>query len=158
MRGYFGIGILGCKDGVNVGTLWRSAHNFGAAFLVVIQARYKRQPSDTTNAQLHVPLYVYDTFETFRRNRPSNCSLIGVEQTGESYALETFQHPERALYLLGAEDAGLPSAVLAYCRTTIAIATPMCLNVATAGSIVMYDRMQKQHQHHRCPHKPKERV
>lgn len=144
MRGYFGIGIVGCKTAVNVGTLWRSAHNFGAAFLVVIHARYQRHASDTTHAQLHVPLYVYDTFEAFLQARPYNCPLIAVEQTPESCALEAFQHPHRAVYLLGAEDTGLPSTVLAHCQATVAITTPMCLNVAVAGSIVMYDRAQKQ--------------
>lgn len=31
-RGYYGIGIYHPKTTENVGTLWRSAHNFGADF------------------------------------------------------------------------------------------------------------------------------
>jgi tRNA (guanosine-2'-O-)-methyltransferase len=147
MRGYFGIGIVGCKTAVNVGTLWRSAHNFGAAFVVIIGARYcpRRQASDTTNARLHLPFYRYATFDEFRQFRPCDCPLVGVEQTPESWSLETFCHPRRAVYLLGAEDTGVPPTILAQCQMTIAIPTPMCLNVAVAGSIVMYDRLAKQH-------------
>ncbi len=146
-RGYFGIGIVGCKTKVNIGTLWRSAHNFGAAFLVMIAPRYgcphERQASDTTNARLHIPYYSYETFELFMENRPWSCALIGVEQAPGSRNLQGFLHPHRAIYLLGAEDSGLPERVMGACQSIIHIETPMCLNVSVAGSIVMYDRQVK---------------
>ena len=156
-RGYYGIGIVGCKTGVNVGTLWRSAYNFGAAFLVMIAPRYdrgamRRQASDTVNARLHMPFFHYETFEAFLAGRPYDCPLIAVEQTPDSKPLETFTHPERALYLLGAEDTGVPAYVLAKCQHVVSIQTPMCLNVAVAGSIVMYDRQMKQMKASRSVH------
>jgi tRNA G18 (ribose-2'-O)-methylase SpoU len=150
--GYFGIGIVGCKIGVNVGTLWRSAYNFGAAFLVMIAPRYhkahrlslRRQASDTVNARLYIPFFTYETIEQFLEVRPYDCPLIVVEQTPESRPLETFTHPGRALYLLGAEDTGVPQGVMERCTYVVSIQTPMCLNVSVAGSIVMYDRQMKQ--------------
>ncbi len=54
-----------------------------------------------------------------------------------------FTHPERAIYLLGAEDTGLPESVQSLCQSIIHIKSPMCLNVAVAGSIIMYDRISK---------------
>lgn len=147
-RGYFGIGILGCKTPANLGTLWRSAHNFGAAFLFVIGARYQRMACDTTNAAKHVPFYEYLTFDDFRHARPRDCPLIAVEQSTEGRMLETFTHPDKAIYLLGAEDGGIPETVLARCQSIIEIGTPMCLNVAVAGSIVMYDRHAKRMRNH----------
>ena len=54
-----------------------------------------------------------------------------------------FVHPERCIYLLGAEDYGLPDKVLSMCQAVVHISTPMCLNVAVDGSIVMYDRKAK---------------
>ena len=63
VRGYFGIGIENCKTGVNIGTLWRSAHNLGASFIFVIGMRYRFHPGDTTKAWLSIPLFQYSTFE-----------------------------------------------------------------------------------------------
>ena len=139
-RGYFGIGIYHTKNSINVGTLWRSAQNFGAAFLFTIGRRYQRQASDTLHTWKHIPLIHYETFSDFLSCRPFDCLLIGIEQTEESMSISKFSHPERAIYLLGAEDNGLPSEVLDECQKVVHIDTPMCLNVAVAGSIVMFDR------------------
>lgn len=143
-RGYFGIGVYGPKTVENIGTLWRSAHNFGAAFLFTIGRRYHRQASDTTHAGLSVPLYNYLTFEEFLTHRPNDCSLVAIEQSELSRDVKTFIHPQRCIYLLGAEDTGLPLAIQERCKNVIHISTPMCLNVAVAGSIIMYDRFIKQ--------------
>lgn len=147
-RGYCGIGIYGNKYQVNLGTLWRSAHAFGAVCLFAIGPRCpqgeQRQASDTTNARRHIPYSIYPDMETFLATRPYSAQIVAIEQTPGSYALETYLHPQCALYLLGAEDTGLPLAVLARCDTIVSITTPVCLNVATAGSIVLYDRVLKQ--------------
>jgi tRNA C32,U32 (ribose-2'-O)-methylase TrmJ len=51
----------------------------------------------------------------------------------------------RALYLLGAEDRGLPPAVLRQCHQVVRIPCPVDrpLNVAVAGSVVIHDRYAK---------------
>ena len=41
-RGYFGVGIYQPKHWENVGTLWRSAYQLGASFLVVVGSRPRR--------------------------------------------------------------------------------------------------------------------
>ena len=149
-RGYCAIGIYGCKTEANIGGLWRSAHAFGAAYIFCIGPRYhralRRQASDVSHATENVPFIVYDSFTAFLAARPKGAMLIGVEQTPESAQLETFCHPRCAIYLLGAEDGGLPPSIMEHCNKIIAINTPVCLNVATAGSIVLYDREQKQTQ------------
>jgi tRNA G18 (ribose-2'-O)-methylase SpoU len=65
-------------------------------------------------------------------------------ENGELATLDNFQHPQRVIYLLGAEDEGIPSEILKNHRS-IEIKSPkkFCLNVAVAGSIVMYDRFIK---------------
>jgi tRNA(Leu) C34 or U34 (ribose-2'-O)-methylase TrmL len=143
-RGYFGIGIYHPKTPINLGTLWRSAHNFNASFMFVIGQRYKKQASDTTKAFKHIPLYNYKTFADFMKSRPYDCPLIAIEQSKNSIPLSGFIHPERATYLLGAEDYGIPPRVLSKTQQVIHINTPMCLNVAVAGSIVMFDRQTKE--------------
>ncbi len=143
-RGYFGIGIYHPKRAENMGTLWRSAHNFGASFIFTIGQRYKKQSSDTTKAYKHIPLYNYKTFAEFNRNRPYDTPLIAIEQSKKSSSLKTFEHPEKAIYLLGAEDYGIPPAILNKAQNVVHINSPMCLNVSVAGSIIMFDRLTKE--------------
>jgi len=143
MRGYFGIGIYNGKNEMNLGTLWRSAHSFNAAFMFTIGRRYKPQASDTHKSWRSVPLFEFVNFEHFRSELPRECLLIGVEIDSEASALKDFTHPERAIYLLGAEDHGLSKQVRERCHKLICLPGKHCLNVATAGSIVMYDRVTK---------------
>ena len=59
--------------------------------------------------------------------------------------LASFEHPERAIYLLGAEDHGLPPAIVRQCSHVVSLeaARTPSYNVAVAGSLVMYDRLSK---------------
>ena len=141
MRGYCGIGIYGSKTAVNVGTLWRSAGVLGAAFIFTVGKRYPKQASDTIKAYRHIPLWHFETLDDLRV--PHDCPLVGVEQAEKAKTLPTFTHPERAVYILGAEDQGLPKKVLERCHRLVEIPSERCLNVATAGAIVLYDRNAK---------------
>ena len=142
-RGYFGIGIENCKTKANIGTLWRSAYCMGASFIFVVGERYKHQAGDTVKAYKHIPLYHYNDFDQFYQNLPADCLLIGVELDQRSEPLTGFEHPERAIYLLGAEDHGLSETALNHCAKLIQFDSKYCLNVSVAGSIVMYDRQLK---------------
>jgi tRNA G18 (ribose-2'-O)-methylase SpoU len=143
VRGYFAIGIERTKTEVNVGTLWRSAHLLGAAYVFTIGRRYRRQASDTTHAWRSIPLFHYETFEEMYRNIPHDCRLIGVELDERSKPLETFLHPDRCIYLLGAEDNGLTKATLSRCHALVQLPGWASMNVAAAGTCVLYDRVAK---------------
>lgn len=139
-RGYFGIGVECAKVSANVGILMRSAQCFGAAFVFVIGARYRRLPTDTMCVERHVPLYEYESIQEMKARQPQQASLIGIEIVDGAETLTSFDHPQRAVYLLGAEDRGLSEAALAELDTVVSIPSGN-LNVAVAGSIVMYDRL-----------------
>ena len=143
-RGYFGIGILHVKNEENIGTLWRSANILGASFIFTVGRRYKKQCSDTMSTYQHIPLYNYSCWEDFLLHIPYDCPVVGIEIDENSVPLETFVHPERCIYLLGAEDGGLPKEVLKFCHQTVQLLGDHCMNVSTAGSIVMYDRLAKE--------------
>lgn len=143
MRGYFGIGIEHGKTAANVGTLWRSAYTFDAAFLFTIGARYTHQCSDTVKAWRHVPLFTYPAFSDFYDNMPRDCRLVGIELDGNATPIERFTHPERCIYVLGAEDGGLSAEAKARCHRLVQLPGRFCLNVAVAGSIVLFDRHQQ---------------
>lgn len=144
MRGYFGIGIEHPKTNWNIGTLWRSAYAFDAAFIFTIGARYSKQSSDTLNTWKHIPLLHFPTLDAFQESMPHDCQLIGVETLPTGEILRGYSHPQRAIYLLGAEDHGLTRSAMSICNGFIRIPAGYCLNVATAGSIVMYDRSAKE--------------
>ena len=140
-KGFFEIGIHRVKTAINVGTLWRSAYQLGAAGIFTIGKRFPQQTSDTCKAPRHIPLREFTTFEDFLLARPRGCKLIGIEMGGTPLA--KFIHPQQACYILGAEDHGLPSNILDCCTRIISIETAKIesYNVAIAGSIVMYQRL-----------------
>lgn len=143
MRGYYAIGIIGSKTPLNVGTLWRSAGIMGAQFIFTAGRRYPKQGSDTIKAWKHIPLFEYESSDDLFEHIPKDCVPVAVELDSRSLPLPTYTHPERAIYILGAEDNGLSKDVLERCRDVVQIPSEFCLNVAVAGSIVLYDRLAK---------------
>lgn len=146
MSGYFGIAVWHPKTESNVGTLWRHANLYGAAFVGTVGLRYWHQASDTSKVDRRIPLIHYADFDDLVRHLPHGCPIIGVELDPRAKLLdESFHHDERALYLLGAEDHGLPPAVLDRCHRIVQIPTPsvQSMNVAVAGTLVMHDRYAK---------------
>jgi tRNA G18 (ribose-2'-O)-methylase SpoU len=139
-RGYFGIGIEHGKCEQNLGTLWRSAFAFEAAFIFTIGKRYQRQASDTPSTWRHIPLTHYQDVADFKAAIPYDCRVIGIELHERAKPIVGFSHPERAVYLLGAEDHGLSKAALDVCQGLVVLPGKVCHNVAVAGSLVMFHR------------------
>ncbi len=137
---FFGIGIQNGKTPENLGVLWRTAQNMGASFIFTIGNRYAKQASDTHNAVKMMPYFHYDTFEDFYTHLPKGARLVGVELTEVAEPLEDFHHPRRCVYLLGAEDHGLSKAAIGKSHFLVQLPSEKSLNVAVAGSIVLYDR------------------
>ena len=115
-RGYFGIGVEGISKPMNLGNLFRTAHAFGASFTFTINAHYslKLGKSDTSGTP---------------------------ELTETAKELPSFHHPRCAAYVLGPERGNLTTDLMDRCSQIIRIPTKFCVNVGTAGAIVMYDRL-----------------
>ena len=142
-KGYFGIGCMGMKTADNYGTLFRTAQIMGADFIFLIGARFKKQASDTMKSWRHLPLFEYDDFADFNKHRPYDCRLVGVELTDTATPIEDYKHPKQACYLLGAEDNGLSKEAIEACQDIVILPGERSMNVAVAGSIVLYDRVVK---------------
>jgi tRNA G18 (ribose-2'-O)-methylase SpoU len=140
-RGFYGIGIYHPKTSSNVGTLWRTANILKASFIYTIGRRYKHQCSDTMKTLRHIPLYHYTDFDDCKNHLPKGCRLVAIEITPNAKMLNNYSHPQQACYLLGAEDSGIPKDVLDKCHDVIQLGGSHCMNVAVAGSIVIYHRM-----------------
>ena len=144
MRGYFAIGIENPKKAINIGTLWRSAFLFGAAYIFTIGGeKYRRQSGDTTNSCNQLPYFHYQDFDHFYKSIPHNCQLVGVEMLSKAREIKHFVHPERSIYLLGSESLGLDEKSIDKCDLIIKLPGQFSLNVSVAGSIILYDRINK---------------
>jgi tRNA G18 (ribose-2'-O)-methylase SpoU len=142
MRGYFGIGVERVSKAMNVGSLFRTAHAFGASFVFSIATDYDRRKAglaDTSDAARNLPLYEFDDAKTL--TLPRDCQLVAVEITKDALELPSFRHPRCAAYAFGAERYGLSSELLARADHVVRIPTRFSVNLAVAGAIVMYDRL-----------------
>jgi len=141
----FAIGIDHTKNGLNIGTLWRSAYNFGASMIFTIGKRYKKESSDTQNTYRHIPLIHFEDNADFIKHFPYDWQPIIVELDKQSTPLKDFKHPKCAVYILGAEDHGVSKELLdrPYKKVFIETQKPQSVNVAVAASIIMYDRLVK---------------
>src|SRR5262245_50279649 len=142
MKGYFGIGVEGVSKAMNVGTLFRTAHAFGAAFVFTLRAQYKRREGsliDTSDTPRSVPTYVFPDLESFCL--PQGCRLVGVEISDQAIELPSFRHPRQAAYVLGAEREGLSADVQGLCDYIVKIPTRFSVNLGVAGALIMYDRL-----------------
>lgn len=143
MRGYFGIGIQGVSKAYNVGNLFRTAHAFGASFVYTVDAKYSKNKwnkTDTSKSIGHTPFYSFPSLNELML--PQGCALVGIELTEDAIELPSFRHPTKAAYLLGPERSSLPQSTLDRCDFVIKIPMKFCINVGTAGALVMYDRLQ----------------
>lgn len=147
MRGYFAIGVEQVSKPGNIGNLIRTAHGFGAAFVFAIRAGYTgdaldeiaRARADTARSAEALPYYEFDSVTELAL--PRGCQLVGIEITDDARELPAFRHPLNAAYILGGERSGLAAETLACCDHVVRIPTHFSLNLATAGAVVMYDRM-----------------
>ena len=142
MKGYFGIGVEGVSKAMNVGTLFRTAHAFGASFVFTVRAQYNRREgghADTSDTPRSVPTYAFDGLPDFRL--PQGCRLVGVEISDEAIELPSFRHPRQAAYILGSEREGLSKDMQALCEHIVKIPTRFSVNLGVAGALIMYDRL-----------------
>lgn len=131
---WFGIALYEPKIDANLGTILRSAHVFGAAFVATIGARYREVSSDTTKAQRHLPVLYFPDWTAFTETM-RHYPLVGIECRAGA-KLHEFQHPKQSIYVLGGEDRTIPHR----CELYAHFDTAYCTNVAIAASIVMYAR------------------
>ncbi len=142
MRGYFGVGLEQSSKPMNAGNLFRTAHAFGASFLFTVNAEYSvnNAKSDTSVAPRNVPWYDFSSAEDLKL--PGGCVLVGVEFLEDAVELPVFRHPPNAAYILGPEMGNLSPEILDRCQHVVKIPTNFCLNVATTGAIILYDRFR----------------
>lgn len=91
----------------------------------------------------HTPIFHFKDEDAFWDHIPMNCVPVGIEIVPRARDIVGWHHPESAVYILGPEDGSLPESLLKRCVSVVRIPGDFCLNLAVAGSVVMYDRIAK---------------
>jgi tRNA G18 (ribose-2'-O)-methylase SpoU len=147
-RGFFMIGVVQPRNTLNIGTLIRSSHVFGATAVFAVGAAFPVENEAAHGFDRHVPVFHFDDVGQFDHAMPKNAEYVVIEMHEDACDLRTFVHPERGIYILGSEYMGVPAEYLALRRRTHIVQVParesVSLNVAIAGSIVMADRVMKE--------------
>ncbi len=141
LRGYSCIGLDNPKYSSNVGMVLRACFNFRASLIITTGARYKGSVQDTTKAYRTIPLI---NVSDMREAIPFDCIPVAIDLLPDATPLPQYIHPERALYVFGAEDATLDKKTTEWCRDIIYIPTNQCMNLAATVHVVLYDRFLKQ--------------
>ena len=139
-RGYSIIALDNPKNTDNIGGCIRAAQIYGAAQVVMSGTRYHRQGTDAMKGYRHLPVVCVEDILTVI---PYDCVPVAVEITEGAKSLCDYQHPERAFYIFGAEDATLGKRITEKCRDIIYIPTQGPMNLAACVNVILYDRMAK---------------
>lgn len=143
-KGFCGIGVYEPKTKENVGTLVRSAKMFNADFVFMIGKRYTAQCS-AVKLDEKIPIFHFKDFKTFKDCMPPVEKYTCIDLVEGGKKLKEFKHKRKGIYILGSEDNGLPKEILESERCEfVEIEGDSSLNVAVAGSIVLYDRHTKE--------------
>ncbi len=132
----------------NVGSLVRTAHAVAASEVVLVGDRDWNVEAART-AQLYTTVTQVADLEAFREHLAvRNWNLVAVELDDRAVNIFDAEYPDRPCFLLGAEVGGVPETLLAAAELVVRIpqwGLVPSLNLAVAGSIVLYDYLQKQH-------------
>jgi tRNA G18 (ribose-2'-O)-methylase SpoU len=130
----------------NVGSLVRTAHAVAAEEVVLVGDREWNVEAART-AELYTTVTRLPDLEAFRAHLADRCfNLVAVEIDDRAVNLFEAEYPVRPCFLLGTEIGGVPDALLAEAAMVVRIpqwGLVPSLNLAVAGSIVLYDYLSK---------------
>jgi tRNA(Leu) C34 or U34 (ribose-2'-O)-methylase TrmL len=142
-RGFAVIALVNPKTPANIGGVMRASGCYSAALVVLGGPRPQHLSgiaTDTQKAWRHIPhVLVPDVFDAI----PYNCIPVAVDLLPNARPLQKYQHPERAFYIFGAEDATLGKSITDRCRDRVFVPTAYCMNLAATVNVVLYDRLAK---------------
>ena len=148
--GYFGAGLVDCKNGFNLGGVIRAVGAFDGKLVIASGERWKTKGDwrnmDGEGAHLRFPCYlgVKDVFDHIpTTGHGYGAQTVAIELTEGSESLVDFVHPKVAVYIFGPEDGSLPQEVLDKCAKKVYIPTEYSLNLYSAATAVFYDRAAK---------------
>ena len=130
----------------NVGSLVRTAHAVASEEVILIGEREWNVEAART-AELYTTVTQLAGIDAFRNHLMSQrWNLVVVELDRRAVSVFDAEYPERPCFLLGAELGGVPGELLEEAELVVQIpqwGLVPSLNLAVAGSIVLYDYLGK---------------
>jgi tRNA G18 (ribose-2'-O)-methylase SpoU len=132
----------------NVGSLVRTAHAVAAEEVLLVGEREWNVEAART-AELYTTVTHLDGIDALREHLArGRWNLVAVELHPTAVSLFEAEYPTRPCFLLGAELGGVPAVLLEEAELVVQIpqwGLIPSLNLAVAGSIVLYDYLGKLH-------------
>jgi tRNA(Leu) C34 or U34 (ribose-2'-O)-methylase TrmL len=137
------VGLTNPKSPSNVGAVMRAAGCYGVDEVIYTGQRYQQAAkfsTDTKNISQTIPLTPVDSLvDTNNRG----VEIVCVELVEGATPLPLFNHPKKALYILGPEDGSISQMVVDKADHVVYIPTIGCMNLAATVNVVLYDRLAK---------------
>lgn len=131
----------------NVATVQRTCSCYGCKKLWITGKRVSLVPYEGYRLPREERMRGYKDVELkqldFKVKELKGVVPVAIEFTQSSENLTEFEHPENALYIFGPEDGGVSKSLLSACHRFVKIPSRHCFNLATAATIVLYDRYMK---------------
>jgi tRNA G18 (ribose-2'-O)-methylase SpoU len=131
-----------------VGSLVRTAHASAAAEVVLVGGREWDLAPACTSEQYTTVIQLPNAAALQSHLADRGYCLVAVELDARAVNLFEAEYPDRPCFLLGAERGGIPAELVASAETVVQIpqwGLVPSLNLAVAGSIVVYDYLSKLH-------------
>ncbi|MBN1476493.1 hypothetical protein JXA47_07065, partial [Candidatus Sumerlaeota bacterium] len=142
----FKVAVVNMSKEMNIGSLLRTAHAAAAQeVLLVGEPSFNTYAAATADRWTDVS-YLETTGDLIAHAREVAMALVSVERDDRAVGLFEAQYPPCPIFVLGAEKFGVPADVLD--ASALIVQIPQwglvpSLNVAAAGSIVIYDHLAK---------------
>ncbi len=130
----------------NVGSLVRTAHAAAVQEVLLVGEREWNVEAARTAEMFTSIIHLPDAAALSQHLHTGDWNLVAVELDERAENLFSVEYPPRPCFLLGAELAGVPEELLA--QAAVIVKIPQwglipSLNLAVAGSLVIYDYLAK---------------
>jgi len=144
----FAVAAWNISKEYNVGSLIRTAHATAAAEVLLVGDRDWNVEAARTS-ELYTSIIHLADIEAFQAHLEARqWQLVAVELHHRAVSLFDAEYPGRPCFLVGAELGGVPDELLASATAVVQIpqwGLVPSLNLAVAGSLVVYDYLAKLH-------------
>jgi len=130
----------------NVGSLVRTAHAVAAREVLLVGEREWNVEAARTSELFTTVTQLPNVAALQRHIAAASWNLVAIELDDRAVSLFEAEYPERPCFLLGAEIGGVPEELLAAAALVVQIpqwGLVPSLNLAVAGSVVIYDYLGK---------------
>lgn len=137
----FHVAVENWQHDLNIGSVVRTANAFNAAAVHIVgRRRWNRRGAMVTDRYQHLHHHP-DAEALAARCAERSLPLIGVDNFPDSVPLETYELPEKCVFLFGQEGPGLTDAAHTACEAVLSIqqyGSTRSMNAAAAAAIAMH--------------------